>query len=197
MSGDSTLGRARTAAASTAGSSRSTIGALGLVLMLVGGFALLPRVLRPLHPAGVGQDAPDWTLPLVANGTATSDDATRMRLGDLRGQPVLLDFWATWCEPCRVQAPIIDQVARRWRDRGLVVVGVDTDGPDQGDPKAFAASRGLTYPIVQDRGGAAARAYAVDALPTLVVISRGGKVVAIRTGVTDAGELERLVRRAL
>ncbi len=165
--------------------------------MLIGGFALLPRVLQPLRPAGVGRDAPDWMLPLVANGSSSVEANAKMRLGDLRGQAVLLDFWATWCEPCRIQAPIVDQVARRWRDRGLVVVGVDTDGPEQGNPEAFAASRGLTYPIVQDRGGAAARAYGVDALPTLVVISRSGKVVAVRTGVTDGGELERLVRQAL
>jgi hypothetical protein len=78
-----------------------------------------------------------------------------------------------------------------------VIVGIDTDGPDQGDPHAFAIARGLSYPIVQDRGGSASHAYGVDALPTLVVISRSGKIVAVRTGVTEGGELERLVRQAL
>ncbi|HXN33905.1 MAG TPA: TlpA disulfide reductase family protein [Polyangiaceae bacterium] len=177
--------------------SRSTLGALGLVLILLAGFALLPRVLRPLRAAGVGRDAPDWMLPLVANGVSIGKDDGTLRLSELRGHAVLIDFWATWCEPCRVQAPIVDRLARRWRERGLVAVGVDTDGPDQGNPRAFALSRGLSYPIVHDTVGAASHAYGVEDLPTLVVVSRAGKIVAVRTGVTDDSELERLVRQAL
>ena len=118
------------------------------------------------------------------------------RLSELRGHAVLLDFWATWCEPCRLEAPIVEQLSRRWRDRGVVVVGVDTDTPDQGDPARFAAAHGLTYPMVKD-DGRASRAYGVDALPTLVVVSRMGKIVAVRAGVTDDAELDRLVRQAL
>ena len=198
MNRDSTLGSSRPPPdASWGASSRSTLGALGLVFVLLAGFALLPRLLRPLHPAGVGRDAPDWMLPLVANGGSPGEGGSSLRLSDLRGRAVLIDFWATWCEPCRIQAPIVDQLARRWRDRGVVVVGVDTDAPDQGDPRAFALSRGLSYPIVQDTGGAASHAYGVDSLPTLVVVSPAGKIVAIRTGVTEGGELERLLRQAL
>jgi thiol-disulfide isomerase/thioredoxin len=178
-------------------SSRSTLGALALVFVLLAAFAVLPRLVRPLRATAVGHDAPDWALPLVANGVSIGNDSGTLRLSDLRGRAVLIDFWATWCEPCRLQAPIVDQVARRWRERGLVAVGVNTDTPDQGDPRAFALSRGLTYPIVHDREGVASRAYAVEDLPTLVLVSRAGKIVAIRTGVTDDGELERLVRQGL
>lgn len=178
-------------------STRSTLGVLGLVLMLLAGFGLLPRVLRQHHGASVGRDAPDFDLPLVANGISIGESKPTLSLSELRGRAVLLDFWATWCEPCRIQAPIVDQVARRWSARGVVVVGVNTDTPDQGDPRSFAMSRGLTYPIVRDELGAASRAYAVEDLPTLVVVSRTGKVVAVRTGVTDDEEIERLVRQAL
>ncbi len=198
MNGDPTPGRSRPSTGATGDqASRSTLKALGLVLVLLAGFALLPRLLRPLHPAGIGHDAPDWMLPLVANGASVGKDDGTLRLSELRGQAVLMDFWATWCEPCRIEAPIVDQLARRWRDRGLVAVGVDTDGPDQGDPRAFALARGLSYPIVHDTVGAASHAYGVEDLPTLVVVSRTGKIVAVRTGVTDDGELERLVREAL
>jgi cytochrome c biogenesis protein CcmG/thiol:disulfide interchange protein DsbE len=175
---------------------RSTLGALALVVVVVVGFALLPRVFRR-SGAGVGRDAPDFTLALVANGESLGESRSTVRLNDLRGQAVLLDFWATWCQPCRLEAPIVDQVARRWRDRGVVVVGVDTDAPGEGDPRQFALSRGLSYPIAHDGAGEAARAYGIEDLPTLVVVSRLGKIVAVRHGLTDDAELDRLVRQAL
>ena len=180
-------------------SPKSTLGVLGLVLVLLGGFALLPRVFHhEIH------DAPDFALDVVANGggltTATptpSTPPTSLKLSELRGNAVLLDFWATWCQPCRAEAPIVDRVWRRWRDKGVVVVGVNEDKPDEGDPAAFAQSAGLTYPIVRDPTGVAMRSFEADSLPTLVVVSRTGKVTAVRAGITSDSELERLVRQAL
>jgi len=176
-------------------STQTTLGALGLVLVLLAGFALLPRVFTPRI-----REAPDFNLAVVANGAALGEgkaDTKTLSLSELRGSAVLLDFWATWCAPCRAQAPIVDQVSRRWHDKGVVVVGVNTDSPDQGDPKAFAMANHLTYPIVHDVSGEAQRAFAVDSLPTLVVVSRTGKITAVRTGMTDDAELERLIRQAL
>jgi cytochrome c biogenesis protein CcmG/thiol:disulfide interchange protein DsbE len=176
-------------------STHSTLGALGLVLALVAGFAFLPRVFT--HRVS---EAPDFNLRLVANAGALGPgkaEGGSLSLSELRGSAVLLDFWATWCGPCRAEAPIVDQVSRRWHDRGVVVVGVNTDQPDQGDPKQWALAHGLTYPIVHDSTGEASRAFAVDSLPTLVVVSRTGKITAVRTGMTDDAELERLIRQAL
>ncbi len=172
-----------------------SLGVLALVVGLVGGFALVPRLLHR-QP----QDAPDFALPVVANGgqlAGVTSDPSRVRMGDLRGKAVLLDFWATWCGPCRLEAPIVDRVARRWHDKGVMVVGVNEDRPDEGDPQEFAQREHLSYPIVQDPGGHAMRSYDADSLPTLVVVSRTGKVTAVRTGVTDDAELERLIRQAL
>jgi cytochrome c biogenesis protein CcmG, thiol:disulfide interchange protein DsbE len=176
-------------------STQTTLGALGLVLLLLAGFAVLPRIFVPRV-----REAPDFTLDLVANAGALGPGSTEKKtlsLHDLRGSAVLLDFWATWCEPCRLEAPIVDQVSRRWRDKGLVVVGVNTDTPDQGDPGEFTLAHGLTYPMVHDSSGETSRAFEVEGLPTLVVVSRSGKITAVRTGTTDQAELERLVRAAL
>ena len=173
-------------------SPKSTLGVLGLVLILLGGFALLPRVFHhEIH------DAPDFALDVVANGGALDSSPSSLKLSELRGHAVLLDFWATWCQPCRAEAPIVDRVWRRWRDQGVVVVGVNEDKPDEGDPVAFAHSAGLTYPIVRDPSGAAMRSFEADSLPTLVVVSRTGKVTAVRAGITSDSELERLVRQAM
>src|SRR5580692_7892234 len=159
----------------------ASLGTLGLIGALLAGLALIPRISRG-HALGapglVGSEAPDFTLGLVANGASLKDgpagDKADLRMGDLRGSAVLLDFWATWCGPCRAEAPIIERLSRRWRDQGVVVVGVNMDTADQGDPRAFALENGLSYPIVHDITGFAARAYEVDSLPTLVVVSSEG-----------------------
>jgi cytochrome c biogenesis protein CcmG/thiol:disulfide interchange protein DsbE len=178
-------------------SPNTTLGVLGLVVALLAGFALLPRVFAPREAAIVGRQAPDFRLGLVANGAALGVDNGSLSLGELRGRAVLLDFWATWCGPCRTEAAIVDQVSRRWRDRGVVVIGVDTDTPDQGDPGDFVLRHGLSYPIVRDATGQTSRSYDVDSLPTLVVVSRSGEIIAVRTGITDDAELERLLLQAL
>jgi cytochrome c biogenesis protein CcmG, thiol:disulfide interchange protein DsbE len=199
MKGDSSSAgfRPRSGAAGDA-PPQSTLAALGLVLVLLAGFALLPRLLRRHDAAGVGREAPNFALALVANGASLGERSTgTLSLSELRGRAVLLDFWATWCQPCRLQAPIVDRLARRWRERGVVVVGVNTDTPDQGDPGSYAVAHGLSYPIVHDDVGVASRAYGIEELPTVVVLSRTGKIVAVRTGITSDAELERLVQQAL
>ncbi len=180
-----------------ASDTRSALGALGLVVVLLVGLAGLPRLLSFHQATLVGHDGPDFSLSLVANGADLGGDGQALSMGQLRGRAVVLDFWATWCPPCRMEAPIVDQVARRWRDRGVVVVGVDTDTPDQGDPREFALSHGLSYPIVHDVAGQATRLYGIENLPTLVILSPAGKIVAVRTGVTDDTEIERLLKQAL
>jgi peroxiredoxin len=164
-----------------------------LMLALVAAFAIVPRFFHARQPALVGKDAPDFTLPVVANGASESP---RVSLSDFRGRAVVLDFWATWCGPCRVEAPIVNKVAARYKDRGLVTVGVNTSD-EENLAAPWAQRNGISFPIVFDEKNQAARAFGVENLPTLVVISRSGKILAMRTGVTDDAELEALVRQAL
>jgi cytochrome c biogenesis protein CcmG, thiol:disulfide interchange protein DsbE len=172
---------------------------LSIALIVAGlllGFAVLPRTFAPREAAIVGKDAPEVTLAVVHSGTALPDGATTLSLRQLRGHPVVLDFFATWCGPCRVEAPLVDRISRRYKDHGLVVVGVNTSD-EEGLAAPFATSRGLSFPIAFDEASRVAHAYGVESLPTLVVIDKTGKVIAVRTGVTGDAELERLVAQVL
>jgi cytochrome c biogenesis protein CcmG/thiol:disulfide interchange protein DsbE len=165
-----------------------------LVLIVSGLFAFI--VLPKINPGGSssgkeGQQAPDFALDVIHAG----DPGSRFRLSDQKGKPVVLDFWASWCGPCRQQAPIIDAFARKHERDDVVVVGVATDDR-RGDAQAMADKLGLGYPSVYDTGSSVAGEYRVRALPTLVVVDVSGKISAVRTRVVSASELEELLADA-
>ena len=165
-----------------------------LVFAVILGFAYLPKIFgHAADGALAGKDAPDFALKLVANAPENTSDVS---VSGLRGHAVLLDFWATWCGPCRAELPIVDKIAQRYRGQGLAVVGVNTSD-QSGSAARYAKGHGLTYPIALDTGDSAANAYGVESLPTLVVISKTGKVVAFRSGETSEADLDELVKRAL
>lgn len=161
---------------------------VGITALFV--FVILPYM-RPKSPLeGVG--APDFALPVIHGG----DPGNRVRLSDLRGKTVVLDFWASWCAPCRAQAPIIDKLARQHeKDGDLVVVGVNTSD-EQEAAIQFARSHNLAYTMLYDEQNQVARAYSVTGLPTLIVVDRAGKIVAVRRSVVRQKELEQLVATA-
>lgn len=167
--------------------------AIGVLIALSAlfGLAILPRLV-PSGGGMVGKEAPDVTLPVVANG----DPGARMQLAELKGHAVVLDFWATWCGPCALQAPILDRIARRHQKKGLVVLGVNVDDGAE-IAKAYAMKKGLSYPIVIDEARDASGRYGVDKLPSLVVIDKQGRVVAYLTGLVDEASLDEVVAAAL
>jgi thiol-disulfide isomerase/thioredoxin len=165
-----------------------------VVLALAAGFAFVPRLTNGCGKASGTEEAPDFTAALVANPIEPGQ--TTLTLAALRGHPVVLDFWATWCGPCQAESPIVNGIAQRFKDKGLVVVGVNTSDAE-GLAAKYAAKKGLTFPMVYDEGNLIATKYRVDNLPTLIVVSKEGKIVAVRHGVTSDSDLERLVRQVL
>ncbi|MBI2845277.1 MAG: TlpA family protein disulfide reductase [Chloroflexi bacterium] len=136
---------------------------LGLLALL--GYGLIQKSAPPL----VGASAPDFTLQLFDGGEIT--------LSELRGQVVVINFWASWCPPCREEAPILETAWRSYRDQGVVFIGVDwLDTEDAA--RAYIQEFGLTYPHGPDLGSRIGRAYRITGVPETFFISRDGLVAA-------------------
>jgi cytochrome c biogenesis protein CcmG, thiol:disulfide interchange protein DsbE len=129
---------------------------------------------RTMEAPIVGLLAPDFTL--------TALDGGEMQLSSLRGQPVILNFWATWCPPCRAEMPELEALWQRYRDNGLLLIGVD-QGESAATVERYARDIvGTTFPLLLDTNQAVGRAYGVRALPTTVLIDRQGRIQEIRIG---------------
>ena len=140
----------------------------------------------------IGQPAPEFTLTDLAGGT--------QRLSDYRGKGVLLNFWATWCVPCRTEMPSMERAYRALREKGVTILAVSLDAGSQAPVEAFVKEFGFTFPILLDSSGASSRAYRVFGLPTSFLIDWNGRLVGREVGARDwnTGEprkkLEALLR---
>ncbi len=124
--------------------------------------------------ARIGSVAPEIKLALLESG----HPGKQVTLSSLQGRPVVVNFWATWCNPCRAEFPAIESKYRQYKDsQQLVVVGVDSDGDDGPAAAAsFVNKMGVTFPIWLDTDGSAEQTYRVNALPTTVFIDRHGVI---------------------
>lgn len=179
-----------------AGNSRTSLkqGWVTLILVIVVsglfGLIVLPTLNRGRSSKLEGQPARDFSLEVIAGG----EPGNRLALKSLAGKVVVLDFWASWCGPCRQQMPIVEQSAQRHRD-DAVFLGVATSEPRE-DSTSYLRSQSYSYTMLYDDGGAVASAYQVRGLPTLVIIGKSGKVSAVRARLVRADELEKLVGEA-
>ena len=117
----------------------------------------------------IGARAPAFTLRRV-------DSPGRLDLASLRGKPVVLNFWASWCVPCKGEASMLESAWQQYRKQGVVFLGVDYHDVT-GDARTFLEHHGVTYPTVQDGSGAIADKYGVSAVPETYFIDRRGRLV--------------------
>jgi len=125
--------------------------------------------------------APAFTLDRL-------DRDGQLAVGDLKGKAVVVNFWASWCVPCRDEAPVLQKTYERYRDQGLVVLGVDVNDFRQ-DARRFMKRYGLSYPVVYDGKGSTVGKWGVRGFPETFFVDRSGKLVGER--IEGAVDIER------
>ncbi len=141
-------------------------------LMLV--IAAHPALAAP--PPTPGQPAPALTL--------TAQDGSQVTLAGLRGRPVLVDFWASWCVPCRISVPALDDLYQEFHARGLEVMAINVDEHAK-DAHAFLAGRKYTMPIFYDPKGVSPGVAGVEGMPTSFLVGRDGRIRFVHLGYSD------------
>lgn len=132
--------------------------------------------------------APDFTLTLFSGDT--------FRLTDYRGQVVVVNFWASWCPPCRREASRLETVYQRYRTSGVVFIGVDVEDTD-GDARSFIQQYGISYPNGPDRSSRIDTDYGVAGLPTTVVVNPDGQIHRAWQGEIQEAQLTGFIEETL
>jgi thiol-disulfide isomerase/thioredoxin len=163
--------------------------------------------------ADAAAGTPVYVSPLqdkIAPAFALNDlSGKKVPLSSYRGKALLINFWATWCAPCKIETPWIIELRNKYASQGFEVVGVDTEGDDlRADDKVgwakakdaaskFVAGEKIPYPVLLDGDSIATSYGGLDELPTSFFIDRNGKVVAAEVGLTSESDLETKIKRAL
>jgi cytochrome c biogenesis protein CcmG, thiol:disulfide interchange protein DsbE len=160
------------------------VGVLGLVAWRFG-----PQVGAALGFGAGTEPAPDFVVETMQGDT--------IRLSDLRGQVVLVNFWATWCPPCRVEMPGFQRVWEDYADRGFVIVGLSVDQGVRSDVVRWVDQRGLTFPIAFAPGTVVRSYGGASTLPTSILIDREGRIAHRVQGYYAEPALRAAVRRLI
>ncbi len=170
----------------------AAVAVIGLLLVL-----LLFQVVRTSEAKGlVAQVKAGETPPAPPLELPRLDSAGKVSLADLRGKAVVLNFWASWCEPCKEESPMLQEAWERYRDRGLVVLGVNAQDFRK-DARRFVSRYELTYPIVHDGPGDSLGRFGLQGFPETWWVGRNGRLVGYVQGQFSRNELERNIERAL
>ena len=167
--------------------------AVAVVVLILGAGVALGLKLKPeLFPVEVGSSAPTFAATDLQSGR-------RVTLADYQGQVVLLNIWATWCEPCKVEMPSLEQLQKDVGPQGLKIVAVSIDEGGSDVVRQYARDLGLTFAILHDQSGRIKQIYQTTGVPESFVINREGKIEKKVIGATDwdATVSQDLMRRLL
>ena len=154
---------------------------------------------------GQSAPAPGFALELLTGSQTPAGLRERIEpaagdgelsLDELRGVPVVLNFWASWCDPCAEEAPVLERGWQRWKRRGVLFLGLDMQDL-RGDARAFLSDHGITYPSVRDPGKKTSRRYGATGIPETYFISSEGQVVGHCIGAASKQQLDAGVSAAL
>ena len=166
--------------------------AMVVTLMLVFGIQKSRRSSGGPEPAGadlLGKTAPDFTLQSL--------DGKSLRLSDFRGKAVVLNFWATWCEPCKIEMPWFVDLQKKYASEGLQILGVAMDDASPQEIGKFAKQMEVNYPVMVGKDSVGDAYGGVQFLPATFYIGRDGKVIERVFGIKGRGEIEDAVKKAL
>lgn len=156
-----------------------------IVALLAAGLGRDPSVIvSPL----VGRAAPNFTLPQL--------DGPPVTLSKLRGQVVVINFWASWCTECKVEQAALNQTWQRFRDSGVVMIGVNFED-STGAARGYVRTADVTYPVVEDTDSRTALAYGVRGVPETFVVNQSGRVVNRVIGPVGAATLASEINSVL
>ncbi len=147
-----------------------------LLVALLAVMVVATALAAPRGIASPGDQAPDFRLPTA--------EGNRLSLASLRGKVVLVDFWASWCGPCKASFPALDSLYQDMKDRGFEVVAVDVDEKRE-DADAFLTERPHAMTVVFDPKGTAPTAFGVEGMPTSFLIGRDGRIRFVHVGYTQ------------
>lgn len=134
---------------------------------------LCGTLIAPAGAVAVKETAPDFTLK--------TKSGKNLRLNDFRGKVVMINFWATWCAPCRQELPHMEALYKKYKDRGFVLLGVNIDN-DSVAAKKMAEEFKLTFPVLYDEKQQTSKLYKLKAMPSTFIVDRGGKVHEVHLG---------------
>jgi peroxiredoxin len=165
--------------------------ALIVSVMLVAGYKMIGRNgHKATGSASTNQIAPDFTLQSI--------DGKTIKLSDYRGKAILLNFWATWCEPCKIEMPWFADLQKQYGPQGLQVVGVSVDEDSSvAEVSKFAQELGVNYPILMGKESVVDAYGGVQFLPATLFINRDGKIVEKVFGLKGKSEIEDNIKKAL
>ena len=164
----------------------------GIVTTAVFGIVLAFKLRSEINLVGVGSRAPEFRAVHLSTGRPVS-------LADYRGKVLLLNIWATWCEPCRIEMPSLQRLAQKLAGTDFRLVSVSVDVQDSSVVRKWAQQLGLTFEILQDRSGAIRQVYQTTGVPESFVIDRDGTIVKKVIGAAEWDDPvnETILRRLL
>ena len=167
---------------------------------LLAGVAAAVAVIVALLATGLGRDPSVIASPLIGraapNFTLPQLDGPPVTLSSLRGQVVVINFWASWCAECQAEQAALDQTWQQFQDSGVVVIGVNFED-STGAARSYLSTADVTYPVVEDTDSSTALAYGLRGVPETFVVNQSGRIVNRVIGAVDeaalAGEINSML----
>ena len=180
---------------------KSSVIFVSVVVVVITGLLFLGKSFTP-RPPGVaqtsnnedqfnGKPAPDFELPLLQGKGKT------LKLSELKGKAVVVNFWATWCEPCKIEMPWLVDLQKKYSGEGLQIIGIAMDDTDDKTISEFAHKMGVNYPVLKGTEKVADSYGGIDGLPTLFFVDRSGKIVEHELGLRSLSVIEANIKKSL